>query len=965
MSNLLSQHVIALPEISNYSKGDYGAGSQNWAIEQDSNGIIYVANNEGLLSFDGTYWKNYPLPNKTIVRSLGIGSDNRIYVGGQDEIGFFSPDKNGTLTYHSLRNLLPEKNRTFADIWDVVRVGKDLFFRSHRYIFQYSDNIIKVYPAASSWVFLGLVEDKLIAQDRQNGLLIFSSGSWSRLIARDKLPPDFLATSITPFGGDSSLITTWTSELFILSGATLRKLDFSLPTSDAGQIISDAIRIDHENYALANNTNGCLIINRQGKIVQIFSRQTGLQNNSVISLFSDKNKNIWLGLGNGIDCIAYNNAVKHINPDIFGEASGHSAIVHQNQLYIGLSNGVFRLPLHEPGDLTFSQEQFEKIENTSGQVWGLYEINDHLLIGKHEGAFVLKASKAVLIEAGAGFWTFQPFSRIYPSNTIIAGRYNGISLFEFKNQQFISKGSLPNFSESARFLSVDNNETIWSSHPYRGVYKMEMKAGGDSAFHLYTAKQGLPSALNNHVYEIKNRIVVGTEKGIYEYDSRLDSFLPSAYFKPFFNNLSIRYLREDSSGNIWFIHEKNVGVVDLTGPKPQVIYMPELNGKMVSGFEHIFPLNNKNVLIGAEKGFYHINYEKYKLNNHQLNVQIRSVKASGKNDSILFGGYFGEINEVAGQSQKDIPEIEYKLNSIHFEFSSTLFEQQSNLQYTYYLEGFDKSWSEWSKKTEKDYTNLPAGSYSFYVKARNNLGNESKSTSYSFIIIPPWYRSPIAYFIYFLLVVLAIFTLYKLQHRRLLSQQQQHLEEQRRLQYLHQLELEKTEKEIIQLKNEKLESEIEFKNSELASTAMHLVQKGELHTKIKSELLRLNKSSHNKEVIEDIKKIIRILGEEERMDEDWQQFAVHFDKVHSDFLVALKEIYPNLSSNELKLCAYLRMNLSSKEIAQLLNISLRGIEISRYRLRKKLQIPTETNLFQFLLNFHSEKKENGVGEPRS
>ena len=173
--------------------------------------------------------------------------------------------------------------------------------------------------------------------------------------------------------------------------------------------------------------------------------------------------------------------------------------------------------------------------------------------------------------------------------------------------------------------------------------------------------------------------------------------------------------------------------------------------------------------------------------------------------------------------------------------------------------------------------------------------------------------------------------------------------------------MEKTEKEIIKLKNEKLESEIQHKNKELASSAMHLVQKGELIGKIKEEILRLKKTSASEKLVEDLKKLIKILGEEEKLDDDWEHFAMHFDKVHSDFLIAMKEHYPALTANELKLCAYLRMNLSSKEIAQLMNISVRGVEISRYRLRKKLGIPTETNLFNFLLNFHSAKPEETTG----
>ena len=166
--------------------------------------------------------------------------------------------------------------------------------------------------------------------------------------------------------------------------------------------------------------------------------------------------------------------------------------------------------------------------------------------------------------------------------------------------------------------------------------------------------------------------------------------------------------------------------------------------------------------------------------------------------------------------------------------------------------------------------------------------------------------------------------------------------------------MEKNEKEIIKLRNEKLEIELATKDTELASSAMHLLQKGELLTNLKDELKRLTKTSDDEKTIEQYKKIIKILGEDNKFDKDWDHFAQYFDKVHSDFTIALKKKHSNLTPNELKLSTHLRMNLSTKEIAQLMNISVRGVEIGRYRLRKKLQLPTEVNLFDYLIDLHSE-----------
>jgi DNA-binding CsgD family transcriptional regulator len=191
--------------------------------------------------------------------------------------------------------------------------------------------------------------------------------------------------------------------------------------------------------------------------------------------------------------------------------------------------------------------------------------------------------------------------------------------------------------------------------------------------------------------------------------------------------------------------------------------------------------------------------------------------------------------------------------------------------------------------------------------------------------------------------------LYHWQKKKFLQQKKHFQEEQQKLVYIHELEINKTESELVALRNERLEADLNFKNTELASSAMHLVKKGEILTKVKNELTQIAKKIDNEYTITELKKMIKTLSEDEHLDEEWEYFTKHFDKVHSDYIVHLKEIHPNITNNEIKLCAYLRMNLSTKEMAQLMNISVRGVEISRYRLRKKLNLPTEINLFDYLI----------------
>lgn len=953
---LLCQNTIGLPDVTNYTKQSYNAGLQNWDIEQDKNGNLYVANNEGLLTFDGHSWNLYPLPNKTIVRSVKI-ADNRIYVGGQDELGYFLPDKNGKLAYHSLTGFIPVKDNSFGDVWDIVSFNKSIFFRSTTRIFKITGHVVIAFNTPLEWSFLGICNDKLYAQDYTNGLLVYENDVWLPPVRiKNDLPLKSPVTGLIAMQKDSILVTTLKNGLFIFSHTGITKLQTPNTPFFENDRIYAATAVNAEWIALATTNKGIYIIDFKGNIIQSFSATEGLQNNNVLSIFLDKQGNLWLGLDNGIDLIAYNSAIKQINP-LLQNGSGYTAIIYNNYLFAGTANGLYRVALQSMKDLSFSKGVFVPVANTKVQTWGLAAINNQLLLGQHEGFSLIKDQMAIPVSLNHGFWNFVPLSDSLPTVRIGAGNYRGLFFFDYHNGQFTPSGQVPGFTESSRFVAIGKDGTIWVSHPYHGVYKITANSVGNYATHTYTDKQGLPSTLNNHVYKIKSEVVVATEKGIYVYDQPTDRFKPSPYYLKLLGDQSIRYIKEDGSGNIWFIHEKTLGVADFSGKEPSIVYLPELNNKMLSGFEFIYPADINNIILGGEKGFYHINYQKYKRTIPVLQVQVRAVKVLGTTDSLYFGGYFKDVNEPQTQDATAIPAIHDGWKTIRLEFAASLFGYQSNLTYSYRLRGFDETWSTWARQTEKEYTNLPAGNYTFEVKTRNNLGNESAIAGYAFTILPPWYLTVLAKVFYGMLLLAAVYGLYTWQKKKFKRQRAKYEEEQKRLLYIHDLELNKTASELVALRNEKLEAEINFKNSELGSSAMHLVKKGELLSKIKTELAHVAKGIEKPEAIADLKKVIKTLNEDENMDKEWENFTSHFDKVHSDFLVVLKEKHPAITPNELKLSAYLRMNLSTKEIAQVMNISVRGVEISRYRLRKKLAIATEISLFDYLIGVQA-KSEN-------
>ncbi|MGN6397658.1 MAG: triple tyrosine motif-containing protein [Mucilaginibacter sp.] len=954
---VIAQPSIGLPAIKNYTHTDYNAEAGIWGIARDKNGVLYFANNDGLLSFDGSYWKVYPMPNKAAIKSVLIDASGKIYCGGQDEIGYFFPDNNGILKFHSLKNLLPQKARQFADIWNIVLYNGEVFFRTVECIFELKSNQLRTFDAPGGWRLLAEAGAQLFAEDKDEGLMTFKNGRWQNYC--DAYPTTGLQiTGIASFSKDTLLIVTQRKGAYLLAGTSVTPK----PTVIDGLLNSDLVngitKVADDRYAIATTARGLFIIDKNGKLIEHFSNNEGLQNNNIHAVNADNDENLWLGLENGVSFVNINTAVRLINPGVFNQVKSNTAIVFDKRLFVGTSNGLYSIAIDQQTDISKLKGHFTEVNNTKGQVWNLAEINNNLLIGHQDGIMVLRGNYAESVTGRQGAWMFRPMSK---SNHIIAGTYTGLQLLQASGANFVNAGKIAGIYESLATIAKDNSSNvIWASHPYRGIYRIQLSPDHKTIvrYSQYTDKNGMPSVLNNYVFFIKNKVIAGTEKGVYEYSPAKKAFVPSSFYRPIFGTASIEYLTEDKTGNIWFISDQRAGVVDFSKPHGNnsytVTYFPELTGQMMKGSGFIYPYNDENIFVGSGNGIFHLNYRAYVSKERKLNVLLTTVKTIAEKDSLIFGGYFTMDGRISGaQDNKHTPTVTKNWNSFHFEYSSTLFAQKSNLEFTYKLDGFDKDWSKWSGKTEKDYTNLPYGTYTFSVRARNNLGSASAPVNYTFTVKPGWYQTPWAYFWYAVAISITITWAARAQHKKFESARKRHKDEQKRLQYLHSLELDRNEKEIIALKNDNLQNELNYKNKELATLTMHLVDRGKLLLNIKNELTTLTKKLNIPDPAHQFRSVFRLLNDSEKNDDDWTQFAMYFDQVHNNFLTTMKTKFPNLSSTDLKLCAYLRLNLTSKEIAQLLNISLKGVEISRYRVRKKLGLSTDVHLYDFLIEVTS------------
>lgn len=936
-------------KISVFLKKDYSGGTQNWDIERDNWGRLFIANNEGLLIYDGINWQLHAVPNKTIVRSIALSSSGRIYAGAQDEFGYYEADKLGRLKFTSLKNLIPSSVVSFADVWDIQIIDQAVFFMTSQYIFCYKNNKISYFKPKSTWTMLKKHHSALLTQDLQNGILMYKNNQWVTIIEQKSLPKDFQITDIKPFGKDTSIISTTNNGLYLFTNNSI--IPFTLEPIINERHFTTLDIIDHNSFLAGSYNSGLYKIDKQGNILGNISTKQGIASNTIRCIYSGFDGSSWIGMDNSIALIDWNNSIYHINPTSFNNGSGQGATSLNGNLYFALSTGLQYINLSKFNDLGIESVEPQIILN--GLTWNVSEWNKQILACRDDGLWEINKNEATLLSKASGYWSFKP---IYKDSTtqLAIGNYFGIRYFSSEQGKIKENGSIKNFVESSRYIETDNHY-VWVSHPYHGLFKINTN---NDSYKKFTIQDGLPSELENHVFKLKGKIVFATTKGIYEMAPNGGRIIPSKYYQNIFGEKPIRYLKEDPNGNIWFVQDKMLGVAELKDSKYNIKYIPELFNQILSGFENIYCLNQENTIIGSDIGFYNINYPKYTSQSFPYKTYISSVKTIGIKDSVIYGGY------ANSQTNKKLDfTIPYQSNSLRISFATTYLRHQASIEFSYYLKGYDKNWSKWSSVNEKDYTNLREGNYTFYLKSRYGPSNEFKEFSYSFHIMAPWYRSLWAYFLYVLLIALVIYIILKLQKRKLQIKAQnrlqaaklKHEEEQRQMSYKHQLEIEKNEKAIIQLTNQNLQTEVKHKSEDLASTAMNLLQKKAFLGKLTSELNQLIQA--NKEYIDntEIRKILRQLKSDEKLDEEWEKFSNQVKNVQSDFLNNLKKSYPELNANELKLCAYLRMNLSSKEIAQLFSISVRGVEISRYRLRKKLKLQTHQDLFEFLINFHNNE----------
>jgi DNA-binding CsgD family transcriptional regulator len=934
VKNSYTQNLqIGNPEIVNFSKSEYQGGTQNWAFSTDSRNQLLVANNDGLLVFNGEYWNKYFLPNKTIARSVAFDkSSHRIYVGGQDEIGFFTQNEHGQLYFTSLKENIPVNYFLLEDVWNIVIKNHTLYFRSLNRIFRNKNDEWYVFEG-NNISFLSSFKDGVIFNDAEKGLY-FLNDDGLKVLQGSQMFTNINIIHVTEQINGTIIIFTEKDGLYLFNDEKWDKIDSEESDFLKENIIHSVYKISEQQIAVGTHLGGILILGPELTCEIRLAKDSGLQNNTVSCLYADKHGQLWAGTYNGIDCIKLQSDFSTFIPDGNLEGSVYDIVIHDNKIYCGTENGLYHKTL-EKNQSCFLQQSFELVRGSEGQVWGLDKIYGQLIMSHHEGAFIINGNTANKISSKNGAWRFVEW---IDNDIAVGGFYSGLFIFKKTKDTWIELGKVSGFDESSRMM-VRKDSLLWVSHPYRGIYKLNLDIEKLSAtISLYHTQHGLPTQYRNHVFNLNDGPIVAAEKLLYRYNEEEDQFARFNALDHLFSE-NTRFTKITMKKNyLWYMTEEQIGYIKIEDHLMEKnltrVIIPHNPSEVVAGFENIYPLDNGKALLMTNKGVKHFIGKQKSINDFAVYVpKIQLIRS----DSTLFPNV--QLNtEGSNFLQVEVPVFQNQDHTITFHFSTN--SLLGKIEYRYLLKSLDSQWSAWSEINTKEFNNIPPGKHILLVNARDKDGYESAPFVYQFQILPPWYRSRIAYFCYALLLITLLWLARKIMLIRY-AEKNKILKQQKQLK----------EARIIELEKEKLQAEIEFKNKELGLSTMHLMQKNETINKIKQELIQIKKLAGENKVRQEIKKLDIMLSENERLDDEWESFATIFDSVHNDFLQRIKAKYPNLSPKDLKLCAYLKMNLNTKEIAPLLNISVRGVEISRYRLRKKLDLDNDTNLNDFMIGF--------------
>lgn len=890
-----------LPFVENYSKSNYQGDNQIWNVVQGKDNAMYFANNHYLLRYDGVIWEKYTLPNKTIIRSIMIEGD-KIYSGSYKEFGYWYR-KEGKMHYVSITKklrLFDEKDN--EEIWKIFRFNGSIYFQSFNDVFIYDGKHIQKirFPFLISYCFV--VDKNLYVASVEKGVFKMN-GSRIANPKRWNILKKSVVHAMEKYQ-NKTYIFTQKKGIFIVENGGLKPWNNPLNETLKAATINVAKFIKNNKLVVGTGNKGVFIYDFKTDSYKNIDRNNVLMNNSILSIGLDKENDLWLGLDNGIAHVEVNSPISifYDNSGILG--SVYSVATTKKGFLIASNHGVFE----------FDSGKFKMMPNTQGQAWNITKIDNKYIIGHNDGTFCYDNGTLVKINTISGGWNLSKSSI---NNTSFQSTYSGILVYDDISKPTEYK-IIKDISKPIKYVAQNKKNEIFAADNYRGLYRVLYNDDYQTTkVENITQQSKIDNDFGVKIFEFRKEILFLINNSWYTYNSITNKLEENELFNSNFKDITdVVAIDEDhfmvlQDGILYHIYANGNKFIW------NIIQTKYYKGKLINDNLRIFKTQN-HYLLNLDDGFISLQL-KYE-NRQNPNVKIEAFNNGNllsSNSKIKYNTEL-KVNVISGIYGASKPNLFYKINK--------------NKEFIPISDGLIV------------LNNLSSGYHSVMVY-KHDGANYDKVSSLDFKVAEPWYFSFWMILLYLLLIGIVLFLYYKWNKLRYIEKLKLQAEELKHQREILEMEL-KAENELNMQEYEKhiLELELQTKSSEVAGKSLSIAKQSEMIENIQNILD--SEKDFNK-LKSEIKKAIKI---NEVNKHEWETFETNLNQIHNEFIINLSKKFPNLTPKDIKLCIYLKMNLSSKEIAPLMNISFRGVELHRYRLRKKLNLSQEENLSKFLLN---------------
>ena len=720
-----------------FGQRDYDSHPQNWALVQDSRGVLFVGNSDGILEFDGSTWRRTRVENGSIARSLARSADGTLYVGAVGDLGRLRPDARGSLVYESLVEQLPTEHRAFSDVWRTLATPDAVFFWTPGKLFRWRDEGFRVFEVANQLI-PAILDDRLVINLTDRGLHALVGDVFEPLPGGATLAGQRIDLMLPgPQGG--LLLGSRDGSLFTLGAPDdgpprLERFSTEVQTHlDRHQLYSGS-RLPDGAYALGTMTGGVVILEPDGRLRHRLGRAEGLPDNSVWATAVDRQGGLWLGLNRGLVRIETRAPIT-----VFDDTSGlhgtvEALVRHRGRLHAGTSTGVYRL----------EASRFVPVSEDFGLCWSLLSIpggqgDGHLLAGAYDGIFELSDSGSRRIHSERNAFTL--LNRKIDPSQVVVGQRRGLALIRRIAGQWTDSWGFEGIEGEVRDLAEDADGWLWVGTSSNGVYRLRLDDEGrqipDSLSH-WGVEQGLPVLQQIKILPIAESTLFATPNGIHSLEAGATRITPSPLLgSELASSLAkVNRLAKDPEGNLWLtqVSERSPVFARWLGPGRYETYPLPFDQVPGSVWLSLLPERDGVAWFGGPDGLYR--YQGRPKPAEPLPCQTDTLirEVSRRDGTLLFGG-FGNPRAAA------TPTLPFDDNDLSFHYALTSHGTDSHPEYRRRLVGLDETWSPWSSDGKVEYHGLKEGRYRFEVEGRDLSRNPGLAAHYEFRIEPPWFRS--------------------------------------------------------------------------------------------------------------------------------------------------------------------------------------------------------------------------------